>query len=323
MTLTYDFRLPPGPRTVEYAKMAEQFGYGRVWVPEVPAFGHDIWITMARIAENTTRIGMGPAVLIPSYRHPLAQASAIATVAQLAPGRLWVGLGTGFTGRGGLKLPPLTLKFMARYITQLRALLNGEVTDTDDGGIAQLSASEGWLPPRPIGVPLLLASAGPRGQALARQVADGLIGSAAPGFDRCIVPCTGTVLDEGEDPATGRARAAIAPIVATSYHGAYTRDPESVRRLPNGDAWLESVQKLPERVRHLSVHTGHTVDLSNGHDELVDTSIAPRVTFTGTRDQLRARLEALEAAGATGVIFSTGGADVPRDMRAFAELAGL
>jgi alkanesulfonate monooxygenase SsuD/methylene tetrahydromethanopterin reductase-like flavin-dependent oxidoreductase (luciferase family) len=50
--LTYDFRLPPGPRTVEYALLAEDLGFRAVWCPEIPAFGHDIWVTLARIAEN-------------------------------------------------------------------------------------------------------------------------------------------------------------------------------------------------------------------------------------------------------------------------------
>jgi hypothetical protein len=94
-----DFRLPPGPRTVEYALLAEELGFRAVWCPEIPAFGHDIWVTLARIAEKTKRIKFGPSVLIPSYRHPMAQASAIATLGQIAPGRLMVGFGTGFTGR--------------------------------------------------------------------------------------------------------------------------------------------------------------------------------------------------------------------------------
>src|SRR5689334_25417648 len=84
--LTYDFRLPPGPRTVEYALLAEELGFRAVWCPEIPAFGHDIWVTLARIAEKTKRIKFGPSVLIPSYRHPMAQASAIATLEQIAPG---------------------------------------------------------------------------------------------------------------------------------------------------------------------------------------------------------------------------------------------
>ena len=104
--LTYDFRLPPGPRTVEYALLAEDLGFRAVWCPEVPAFGHDIWVTLARIAEKAKRIKFGPSVLIPSYRHPMAQASTIATLEQIAPGRLMVGFGTGFTGRAGMGKSP-------------------------------------------------------------------------------------------------------------------------------------------------------------------------------------------------------------------------
>ncbi len=322
--LTYAFRLPPGPNTVAYAVAAEQLGYERVWCPEVPAFGHDIWITLARIAEQTSRIGIGAAVLIPSYRHPLAQASAIATIEAIAPGRLWAGFGTGFTGRAGMGKPPLTLAHMRRHMQQVRGLLRGEAVEVD-GGMAQLLASEGWLPEYPITVPLLLASQGPKGRQLAQEVADGLIalGAPAPGFDPCLVSINGTVLDDGEDVTSPRASAAVAPLVATAYHFMYTSNPESVKSLPNGDAWLASVEKVPAPVRHLSVHRGHTLDISNGHDALVDVSIARQVTFTGTRDELRTRLDALEAAGATGVIFGTSGVDVERELHAFAEVAGL
>jgi NAD(P)-dependent dehydrogenase (short-subunit alcohol dehydrogenase family) len=37
--LTFDFRLPPGPRTVEYAPLAEELGFRAVWCPEIPAVG--------------------------------------------------------------------------------------------------------------------------------------------------------------------------------------------------------------------------------------------------------------------------------------------
>ena len=62
----------------------------------------------------------GPSVLIPSYRHPMAQASAIATLDQIAPGRLMVGFGTGFTGRAGMGKKPLSLASMRTHITQVR-----------------------------------------------------------------------------------------------------------------------------------------------------------------------------------------------------------
>ena len=147
--LTYDFRLPPGPRTVEYALLAEELGFRAVWCPEIPAFGPEIWVTLARIAEKTKRLKFGPSVLIPSYRHPMAQASAIATLEGLAPGRLMVGFGTGFTGRAGMGKKPLSLASMRTHIAQVRALLRGDIADID-GGLAQILASDGWLPDRPV-----------------------------------------------------------------------------------------------------------------------------------------------------------------------------
>jgi 5,10-methylenetetrahydromethanopterin reductase len=156
--LTYDFRLPPGPRTVEYALLAEELGFRAVW----PAFGPDIWVTLARIAEKTKRIKFGPSVLIPSYRHPMAQASAIATLEQIAPGRLMVGFGTGFTGRAGMGKKPLSLASMRTHIVQVKALLRGDIADID-GGLAQFLASNGWLPDRPINVPNLHGRPRPEG----------------------------------------------------------------------------------------------------------------------------------------------------------------
>ena len=105
--LTYDFRLPPGPRTVEYALLAEALGFRAVWCPKR---NFRLWPrhmgTLARIAEKTKRLKFGPSVLIPSYRHPMAQASAIATLEQIAPGRLMVGFGTGFTAVPGWARSP-------------------------------------------------------------------------------------------------------------------------------------------------------------------------------------------------------------------------
>ena len=93
--------------------------------------------------------------------------------------------------------------------------------------------------------------------------------------------------------------------------------------MPNGEAWLRSVEELPESTRHLSVNRGHNQEISNGHDELIEPASAAETTFTGTREQLRVRLTELESAGATGFIFGTSGVDVEREMRAFAEVAEL
>jgi 5,10-methylenetetrahydromethanopterin reductase len=186
-------------------------------------------------------------------------------------------------------------------------------------------ASDGWLPDRPINVPVYMAGQGPKARALAKEITDGLIslGGPAEGFETCLVSTGGTVLDDGEDVTSARASTAVKPLVALAYHLRYTTDPESVKALPNGEAWLASVERADEKIRHLSVHRGHSLDISNGHDALVDVSGAKQMTFTGTREELRKRLAQLEARGATGVIFGTSGYDVERELRAYAEVAGL
>jgi hypothetical protein len=157
-----------------------------------------------------------------------------------------------------------------------------------------------------------MAGQGPKARALAKEIADGLISLGAPaeGFETCLVSTSGTVLDDGEDVTSPRAATALKPLIALAYHHRYTTAPESVKALPSGEAWLASVERGGQNVRHLSVHRGHNLDVSNGHDSLVDVRAAKQMTFTGTREELRERLTQLEARGATGIIFGTSGYDV-------------
>jgi 5,10-methylenetetrahydromethanopterin reductase len=177
---------------------------------------------------------------------------------------------------------------MRTRISQVKALLRGEIADIDDG-LAQILASDGWLPDRPINVPFYMAGQGPRARALAREITDGLIslGGPAEGFETCLVSTNGTVLDDGEDVTSPRASTALKPIIALALHHRYETDPKTVKALPSGEAWLASVERVDENVRHLSVHRGHNLDVSNGHDPLVDVSAAKQMTFTGTREELR------------------------------------
>src|SRR6188472_3329627 len=86
--------------TPEHVAIAESLGYRRAWLYDSPALYPDVWIQLARSAERTSTIGLGPGVVIPSLRHPMTTAAAIATVVDLAgPARVAVAVGSGFTGR--------------------------------------------------------------------------------------------------------------------------------------------------------------------------------------------------------------------------------
>src|SRR5579862_1870921 len=98
---------PPADNTPEHVVLAEQLGYRRAWLYDSPALYPEVFMTLARCAERTRRIGLGPGVLIPSLRHPVTAAASIVALAALAPGRVVVGVGSGFTGRHALGKRPL------------------------------------------------------------------------------------------------------------------------------------------------------------------------------------------------------------------------
>ena len=88
--------------TPGHVELAEQLGYRRAWLYDSTAVYPDVWMILGRCAGRTSRIGLGPAVLVPSLRHPMVNAAAIAALAELAPGRVAAAVGAGFTGRRAL-----------------------------------------------------------------------------------------------------------------------------------------------------------------------------------------------------------------------------
>ena len=50
----------------EHIVAAEQLGYDRAWLFGTPHESPDAWMMLALAAERTTRIGLGPGVLVPS-----------------------------------------------------------------------------------------------------------------------------------------------------------------------------------------------------------------------------------------------------------------
>src|SRR5690349_24747156 len=110
----------------EHVELAEQLGFKRAWLYDSPALYAEVFMTLARCAERTASIGLGPGVLIPSLRHPMTTAASIAGLEALAPGRVVVGVGSGFTGRHTMGKRPLAWATVANYVRTVQALLRGE-----------------------------------------------------------------------------------------------------------------------------------------------------------------------------------------------------
>ena len=321
MALEISCAFPPSTAAVEHAVLAERLGFKRVWFYDSPALYPDVWVILALVAERTERIELGPATLIPHLRHPMTQAAAIATLAELAPGRLVVSISTGFTGRVAMGQRQLSRAYFERYVRQLKALLAGERIEID-GALCQMLHPQGYGPARPIDVPILVGASGPRGEAFAKAIgADGVV-NAHPDFAWAAPLFFGTVLDEGESPDSERASATVASGVVLAYHGAYARGTDALDTLPAGEAWRAAVERVPEAERHLAVHAGHLVEPSEIDRATLDLgALAPRLAWPP--DELRARLRALAERGATEVMWQPMGADIPRELHAFAEATGL
>jgi 5,10-methylenetetrahydromethanopterin reductase len=318
---------PPVPATPEHVALAERLGYRRAWVYDTPALQLDVWATLARAAERTRRIELGPGVLIPSLRHVLVNAAAVATLVDLAPGRVNVGIGSGFTGRLAMGQRPNPWSFVARYARDLRALLAGETVDVD-GAPARMLHGPGQAPPRPIRVPIVLGVAGPKGEAVAREVGDGVF-TVLPtrGFAWSILLSFGTVLDPGESLDAPRVLEAAGAGAAVVFHRAHdvpgAPGRPALADLPGGAAWRAAIEAIPARERHLHTHEGHLTTPNAIDRKALTGENIRRYTLTGDAAALRQRLAELETRGVTEVAYQPAGPDIPRELTAFARMAGL
>src|SRR5687768_11072360 len=318
--------MPPGPDSVELAKLAYDLGYDRLWLYDSAALYEDIWITLARVAEHT-QINIGTAVLVPNLRHVMTSASAIATIERLAPGRLACGWGTGATARWVLNQKAVSWSKMTRYLTQLAALLRGDEVEID-GKQCQMIHHPRWAMDRPIRTPQLVSALGPKGTETTREliasgVADGLISMGpASGFDWHVRMHAGTVLDPGESIDDERVKLALGPWYVVRYHGIWQSYPDALGNLPLGAEWVAGINaERPEGQRHLAVHEGHVTDVMRRDRAQLDAAGAALATtgWVGTRDEVRAKAEAAVAEGAREILYTPAGPNPARELRAFAQ----
>ncbi|HET8673539.1 MAG TPA: glucose-6-phosphate dehydrogenase (coenzyme-F420) [Thermoleophilaceae bacterium] len=176
-----------GPRELaEYAVLAEELGFDSVVVADhFQPWRHDgghapfSFAWMAAVGERTKRVELGTSVVAPSYRyHPGIVAQAIATLAVLYPGRVFLGVGTGEAMNEtplGVEWPDQKERFqrlkeacllMQRLWTEERVTFEGNYFRTENATI--YDRPEG-------GVPLYIAAAGPAAARLAGRIADGFI----------------------------------------------------------------------------------------------------------------------------------------------------
>jgi F420-dependent oxidoreductase-like protein len=126
------------------------------------------WITLAALAQATTRIRVGVLVTGMPYRHPSVLANMAATLDVVSDGRLELGLGAGWnqdeSDALGLDLPPLKERFdrFDEGLEVVKALLTNEVTDFEG---TYFTLRQARCEPKPVQrphPPIVIGGTGPK-----------------------------------------------------------------------------------------------------------------------------------------------------------------
>jgi alkanesulfonate monooxygenase SsuD/methylene tetrahydromethanopterin reductase-like flavin-dependent oxidoreductase (luciferase family) len=189
----------------------EDAGFDHVFMSEAY---NDALTALAIIAPRTRTATIGSAIANIYRRHPYLMAMSAAAVADVARGRLVLGLGTGHRTtneqRLGLDMSRPVAR-MREYVTMVRLALDsgGRPFDFDGEFYRAHGAVLRWPPAER--VPIVLAALGPRMVELAGETADAIVTSTATaaqitGYRR--------ILDETAD-RVGRPRGRIYCVIAT------------------------------------------------------------------------------------------------------------
>ena len=276
---------------------------------------------LCRAAERTERIALGPGVTVPSLRHPMTTAAAVATLVDLAGAeRVMVGIGSGFTGRMTFGQRPLPWRHRRRVRADAALRCCAATRSSGRAHPIRMMQWPGFGPARPIDVPFVIAAGGPKGIAVAEELGDGVFGATPiPGFAWSTLLAYGTVLDAGEDPGSDRALAAAGHAGALMMHGAFEFGAIDV--LPNGRQWLAAYDDVPPAARHLALHDGHMCGVNEHDRPFVTGELLAGAGFAMEAHAWRDKLAAAAANGATAVAYQPAGPDVARELEAFMAMA--
>jgi len=290
----------PLPVIVRQVQLAESLGFDTAWITDTHLVCRELWVTLTACAAATSRIRLGPGITVPHTRHISVTASAIATLHELAPGRLVLGVGTGGSASETMGLSVAktarvaTLESMAHA---LKHLLRGQSIRLDTGTDARLA----WLL-QPVDVPLYLAGSGPRMLDAAGRLGDGAImySGVAPWLLDAALACV-----HAGARAAGRAPAdvdiAIWAPTSIAADRALARDhvrgrvASALRHAfpvkwgPEDQAVIDQVRAAYDSYQHATAASKHRLLIT---DRFVDL-----MALAGTPDDVREQVQRVAAVG--------------------------
>ena len=160
----------------DMARYAEELGFDRVNVPDLQMIWSDPYALLALIAVNTKRIQIGTGITSPELRIAPVTANAIATINQIALGRVFLGVGTGHTSVRLIGRKPASVAQLRDYFNVVRKLLDGEEVNYPDHGerrLIKFMHRERHYINLDDRIPIIVAANGPKAISLAGELADG------------------------------------------------------------------------------------------------------------------------------------------------------
>ena len=180
-------------------RRAEALDWDAALQPDSQLRRRDTYVLLAAAARATERIALGPLLANPVNRHPTVTASSIATIDELAPGRVLLGWGVGDTAVRLTGLRPARVKELEASTRLMRALLDGEAVEVGAARPARL--------PHHRPVPIWIAAGGPRTLRMAGGVADGVfirVGVHPANLATAIEAIRAGAAEAGRDPRAVR-----------------------------------------------------------------------------------------------------------------------
>jgi 5,10-methylenetetrahydromethanopterin reductase len=189
VTPEFGFSVTPGPPAgvAAEAAEAEELGFDRIGIWDSPALFREPWVTLAAVAGSTARIRLGTWVTNPVTRHALVTASAAASLDDLAPGRTYLGIGSGGTGVMHAGRSASSLEALEAYVAAVRGLL--------EDGEAEVDGERAVLPWARRRIPVVVSAHGPRALRAAGRIGDGVI--VGLGLTPEVVAASLELVDEG------------------------------------------------------------------------------------------------------------------------------
>jgi 5,10-methylenetetrahydromethanopterin reductase len=292
-----------------YAATAEGLGYSAVWLSE-HFFNRSSVVASTYLALRTRTISIGLGVLNPYAFNPITMAQFVASLTELAPGRVMLSIGAGdpiaLSAMGYEQMEPL--KKVEEAVKTVKILLTGETTS----GGARLDF-------RPRGlVPVYVAAQGRRMLELAGRIGDGVLVNSAN------LPFLKESLKVVRQSASssGRQRVDVEVEVLTSVHEDRSKAVKPVKPyaavvlLGMPESWRERLgvgEELIARLRE-AVTRGEWLRIH----ELMPDDLALSLSLAGSGAEVAKSISELPLELMDGLVF--GGPLGPYPRRAISEL---